>query len=45
MSVRSISNEGAVNPLAAVLLWLWVVAPFCYGLYQLVIRIPALFGS
>ncbi len=30
----------------AVLAWLWVLAlvPFCYGLYQLVIKIPALFG-
>jgi hypothetical protein len=29
-----------------VLAWLWVLAlvPFCYGLYQLVIKIPALIG-
>ncbi len=25
--------------------WLWVLVPFAYGLYQLVIKIPALFGS
>lgn len=25
--------------------WLWVLIPFAYGLYQLVIKIPALFGS
>lgn len=29
----------------AVLLWLWVAVPFGYGLYQLLVRIPALFGS
>jgi hypothetical protein len=27
------------------LAWLWVVVPFAYGLYQLLIKIPALFGS
>ena len=26
-----------------VLAWTWVVAPFLYGLYQLLIKIPALF--
>jgi hypothetical protein len=25
--------------------WLWVLIPFAYGLYELVIKIPALFGS
>ena len=29
----------------AVVAWLWVLIPFAYGLYQLVIKIPALFGS
>jgi hypothetical protein len=28
----------------AVLAWLWVLVPFSYGLYQLLGRIPALFG-
>lgn len=28
-----------------VLAWLWVVVPFGYGLYSLVVRIPALFGG
>jgi hypothetical protein len=28
-----------------VLAWLWVIVPFLYGLYQLLIKIPALFGS
>ncbi|WP_433802385.1 MFS transporter small subunit [Actinomycetospora sp. CA-084318] len=26
-----------------VLAWLWVLIPFLYGVYQLVIKIPALF--
>lgn len=25
--------------------WGWVVVPFLYGVYQLLIKIPALFGS
>ncbi len=25
--------------------WVWVAVPFLYGLYQLLIKIPALFGS
>jgi hypothetical protein len=25
--------------------WAWVVVPFLYGLYQLVIKVPALFGG
>ena len=29
---------------AAVVAWLWVVVPFGYGLYQLLVKIPALFG-
>jgi hypothetical protein len=28
-----------------VLAWIWVLVPFAYGLYQLVIKIPALFGG
>ena len=34
----------AVNPALMVLAWLWVLVPFSSGLYQLVIKIPALFG-
>ena len=33
----------AVNPALMVLAWR-VLVPFSYGLYQLVIKIPALFG-
>lgn len=28
----------------AVLAWLWVGVPFAYGLYELFLKIPALFG-
>jgi hypothetical protein len=41
-STGSTSNGRAV---LTVLAWAWVVVPFLYGLYQLVIKIPALFGS
>ena len=34
-----------VNPVLIGLAWLWVLIPFGYGLYQLVIKIPALFGT
>ncbi len=39
------STDGALNPVLVALVWLWVVIPFSYGAYQLVIKIPALFGS
>jgi hypothetical protein len=32
-------------PPIAWLAWVWVVVPFLYGLYSLVIKIPALFGG
>ena len=37
--------EGGLNPALAGLLWLWVLIPFGYGVFQLVVKIPALFGS
>ncbi|MGQ0573470.1 MAG: MFS transporter small subunit [Pseudonocardia sp.] len=44
------TNESAavtptVNIPLAVFMWLWVAIPFSYGLYQLVIKIPALFSA
>jgi hypothetical protein len=38
-------RDGALNPVLIALVWLWVLVPFGYGLYQLVIKIPALFGT
>ncbi|GAA1305807.1 MFS transporter small subunit [Pseudonocardia xinjiangensis] len=35
---------GPLQWVGAVVAWLWVLIPLCYGLYQLVIKIPALFG-
>lgn len=33
-------------PVAVVVLaWLWVGIPFLYGLVQLIVKIPALFGG
>ncbi len=41
-STGSTSNGRVV---LAVLAWAWVILPFLYGLYRLVIKIPALFGG
>ena len=37
-------TDRPISPALMVLAWLWVLVPSCYGLYQLVIKIPALFG-
>ena len=29
----------------AIVAWLWVLIPFAYGVYQLIIKIPALFAG
>ncbi len=31
--------------LIGIVAWLWVLIPLAYGLYQLVIKIPALFAG
>ncbi|MCW0214686.1 MAG: hypothetical protein OJJ54_15105 [Pseudonocardia sp.] len=48
------SNPASSNPASdttgrppvalVVIAWLWVLVPFLYGLYSLVVKIPALFG-
>ena len=39
------TEEGRpVGAALTALAWLWVLVPFGYGLYQLLIKIPALFG-
>ena len=43
-AARHETSGRSVNPVLMVLAWLWVLVPFSYGLYQLVIKIPALFG-
>ena len=48
MSTESATTEvrewGPLQWALAVFAWLWVLVPFGYGLYQLLIKIPALFG-
>jgi hypothetical protein len=43
-SGRHTERAPMVRPLA-VAMWLWVAIPFGYGLYQLVVKIPGLFGT
>ena len=38
-------DRPASTMVIGVIAWLWVLIPFAYGLYQLVVKIPALFGS
>ena len=40
----NVEESRPISPVLAVLAWLWVLVPFGYGLYQLVVKIPALFG-
>ena len=45
--MSTLATESASNGRAVLttLVWAWVAVPFLYGLYQLLIKIPALFGS
>jgi hypothetical protein len=38
------STPSSRNLLLSTIGWLWVGVPFCYGLVQLVLKIPALFN-
>lgn len=43
---ESTQDKPATNMLLiGIVAWLWVLIPFAYGLYQLVIKIPALFAG
>ena len=44
MSTQESTAERAYHPVLMALAWLWVLVPFSYGVYQLVMKIPALFG-
>jgi hypothetical protein len=37
------STSSSRNLLLGTIGWIWVGTPFCYGLVQLVLKIPALF--
>ncbi|GAA4554146.1 MFS transporter small subunit [Pseudonocardia xishanensis] len=39
------TQQGKAPTVLVVVAWLWVGLPFLYGLWQLVIKIPALFGG
>lgn len=46
--MSTLGTAGSRSPLfyaLIVLAWLWVVVPFAYGLFQLVVKIPALFAG
>ncbi len=45
MSTRMTGPASNRRPVLTVLAWTWVAVPFLYGLYQLLGKIPALFGS
>jgi hypothetical protein len=38
-------KPGGSTMLIGIIAWLWVLIPFAYGVYQLVIKIPALFAG
>lgn len=45
MSTQETGSESNGRAVLTALVWAWVTVPFLYGLYQLLIKIPALFGS
>jgi hypothetical protein len=45
MSTRTTGSASNRRVVLTALAWAWVVVPFLYGLYQLLVKIPALFGS
>jgi hypothetical protein len=45
MSTQTMRPAPRSRAVLTVLVWAWVTVPFLYGLYQLLIKIPALFGA
>lgn len=45
MSMQTARPAPESRAVLTILAWAWVTVPFLYGLYQLLIKIPALFGS
>lgn len=41
MSTQPASGRGGL----LLLVWLWVAVPFCYGLFELVLKVTQLFGG
>ena len=44
MSNRPIQATSPRNKALGIVSWLWVGLPFTYGVYELVVKIPALFA-
>lgn len=44
MSDGSVIEKPALRTTVMVSAWVWVAVPFGWGMYNLVLRIPALFG-
>jgi hypothetical protein len=44
MSTQATESTSNGRVVLIALAWTWVVVPFLYGLYQLLIKVPALFG-
>lgn len=46
MTTPSESQSGwtPLQVVAAAFVWLWVAVPFAWGLFELIVKIPALFG-
>ncbi|MCV7408230.1 MFS transporter small subunit [Mycobacterium florentinum] len=45
MTAQSIETTSPRGKLLGLASWLWVGVPFVYGLYELVVKIPALFTN
>jgi len=45
VSTQTTGQAPRPRRILTVLAWAWVIVPFGYGLYQLLVKIPALFGS
>ena len=45
MSTQATGSASNGRATLIALVWTWVTVPFLYGLYQLLIKIPALFGG
>jgi hypothetical protein len=42
---ESAYEKSASTLVIGIVAWLWVLIPFAYGVYQLIIKIPALFAG
>jgi hypothetical protein len=42
---HSNQSAGAASPLVTVIAWLWVLIPFVWGVWQLIIKVVPLFSS